>query len=92
VLRSHALLVVETAGSGYNRSMTTKTDSPDLPIDTDHDEGRAPVEADKAPGHGAYAPGLAARIGLSLGRRLPAGRTGLRAAGAVRPLALLGLT
>lgn len=72
--------------------MTTKTDSPDLPIDTDHDEGRAPVEADKAPGHGAYAPGLAARIGLSLGRRLPAGRTGLRAAGAVRPLALLGLT
>ncbi len=71
--------------------MTTKTHAQDLPVDTDDGDARTPVEADKAPGHGAYAPGLPARIGLSLGRRLPAGRTGLRAAGAVRPLALVGL-
>jgi len=76
--------------------MATRTDAPDLPMDTPLDtregETRSPVEADRAPGHGAYAPGLAARIGLAVGRRLPAGRTGLRAAGAVRPLALVGLT
>lgn len=53
---------------------------------------KAPAEAERAPGHGAYAPGFAARVGLAIGRRLPRGRTGLRAAGAVRPLALTGLT
>ncbi|MFP4518819.1 MAG: FkbM family methyltransferase [Oceanicaulis sp.] len=46
---------------------------------------------DDAPGHGAFAPGAVARIGLAIGRRLPKGRTGLRLAGAARPLALTGL-
>jgi FkbM family methyltransferase len=69
--------------------MSTKTDLPDTPaLDTAQ---TTPVESDRSPGHGAYAPGLAARIGLAIGRRLPPGRTGLRAAGAVRPLALTGL-
>ena len=43
------------------------------------------------PGHGAYAPGLVSRVGLALGRQLPKGRAGLRLAGAVRPIALLGV-
>ena len=81
-----------TVLSGYKQDMSTKTDTPELPIDAEEPAANTPVEADTAPGHGAYAPGLAARIGLAVGRRLPAGRTGLRAAGAVRPLALMGLT
>ncbi len=72
--------------------MTTKTDSSDLTTDAEDASANTPVEADTSPKHGAYAPGLAARVGLAVGRRLPAGRTGLRAAGAVRPLALVGLT
>ncbi len=72
--------------------MTTKTEMPDLPVETEAPAANTPVEAENAPGHGAYAPGLAARIGLAVGRRLPTGRAGLRAAGAVRPLALVGLT
>lgn len=50
-----------------------------------------PERAESAPDHGTYAPGWAAKLGLAIGRRLPAGRTGLRAAGAVRPLALTGV-
>jgi FkbM family methyltransferase len=52
---------------------------------------RAVSSPEAAPDHGAFAPGLAARVGLAIGRRLPAGRTGLRLAGAARPLALTGL-
>ncbi|MFW5661499.1 MAG: FkbM family methyltransferase [Oceanicaulis sp.] len=52
---------------------------------------RAVAETVKAPGHGAYAPGLVAKIGLAVGRRLPKGRAGLRLAGAARPLALSGM-
>jgi len=44
-----------------------------------------------APGYGAYAPGLVSKIGLAIGRALPASRTGLRLAGAARPLALTGV-
>ena len=44
-----------------------------------------------APGHGAFAPGLPARVGLAIGRALPKGRAGLRLAGVARPLALTGL-
>ncbi|MGJ3230503.1 MAG: FkbM family methyltransferase [Oceanicaulis sp.] len=44
-----------------------------------------------APGHGAFAPGMVARVGLAIGRALPKGRAGLRMAGAARPLALTGL-
>lgn len=46
---------------------------------------------DAPPGHGAFAPGMVARVGLAIGRRLPRGRAGLRLAGAARPLALSGL-
>jgi FkbM family methyltransferase len=46
---------------------------------------------DAPPGHGAFAPGMVARVGLAIGRSLPSGRTGLRLAGAVRPLAVSGL-
>ena len=70
--------------------MPAKTDTPDATARTA--SPNPPVEGDRSPGHGAYAPGLAARVGLAIGRRLPRGRTGLRAAGAVRPLALSGLT
>ncbi len=91
-MRRHALAVAGLSGAGYKYRMTAKTETPDLPVETDEPASNTPVEADKAPGHGAYAPGLAARFGLAVGRRLPAGRTGLRAAGAVRPLALIGLT
>lgn len=52
---------------------------------------RIPAETRHAPGHGAYAPNLIARVGLAVGRALPTGRTGLRLAGAARPLALAGL-
>lgn len=69
--------------------MTTKTD-PTTTLATASDP-RTPAESDRSPDHGAYAPGLPARIGLAIGRTLPRGRTGLRAAGAVRPLALSGL-
>lgn len=75
----------------YNTAMTTKTKLADLPVEPEAQTEQAPVEADAAPAHGAFAPGLPARIGLTIGRRLPKGRVGLRAAGAVRPLALLGL-
>lgn len=46
---------------------------------------------DAPPGHGAFAPGMVARVGLAIGRSLPRGRAGLRLAGAARPLALSGL-
>ena len=46
---------------------------------------------DGPPGHGAFAPGMVARVGLAIGRSLPKGRAGLRLAGAARPLALSGL-
>jgi FkbM family methyltransferase len=75
----------------YKIDMTTKTDSGATPAATPSQTPRPPVEGDNAPGHGAYAPSLPARLGLAIGRRLPKGRTGLRAAGAVRPLALSGL-
>ena len=80
----------EPASAVYNRPMNTKIDSPTPAIPAP--DSRPPVEGDRSPGHGAYAPGWPARLGLAIGRRLPAGRTGLRAAGAVRPLALTGLT
>lgn len=44
-----------------------------------------------APDYGAYAPGLVSKIGLAIGRALPASRAGLRLAGAARPLALTGV-
>lgn len=62
----------------------------DLPDARDAD--RIPAAGDRAPGHGAFAPGLAGRVGLAIGRRLPANRTGLKLAGIARPLALAGLT
>lgn len=76
--------------SGYNPIiMTAKTDPTDTPAPVQAQT--PPVEGDRSPGHGAYAPGFAARVGLAIGRSLPKGRAGLRAAGAVRPLALTGL-
>ena len=77
--------------AGYNTAMTTRSKTADLPADTADAPDNTPIEAETAPAHGAFAPGLPARIGLSIGRHLPKGRIGLRAAGAVRPLALLGL-
>lgn len=53
--------------------------------------GRAISGPDAGPGHGAFAPGFPARLGLAIGRALPKGRAGLRLAGAARPLALTGL-
>lgn len=80
--------------SVYNAAMTTRSSQSEQSGDLSAVEPikpGTPAEADASPGHGAYAPGLPARIGLAIGRRLPKGRTGLRAAGAVRPLALTGL-
>lgn len=85
-------LWLDTARLGISSSMTTDTDTSDLPTEAESAAANTPVEADTSPKHGAYAPCFAARIGLAVGRKLPAGRTGLRAAGAVRPLALMGLT
>ncbi len=79
------------AACGYNSAMTTKSKPADLPAEASQAADNPPVQAETAPAHGAFAPGLPARIGLSIGRRLPQGRVGLRAAGAVRPLALIGL-
>jgi hypothetical protein len=44
------------------------------------------------PGHGAYAPGLPARIGLALGRRLPAGPDGVARRRGRAPAGAVGLT
>lgn len=54
--------------------------------------GDVPAAGKRAPDHGAFSPGLAGRVGLAIGRRLPANRTGLKLAGIARPLALTGLT
>ncbi|MEQ8404227.1 MAG: FkbM family methyltransferase [Oceanicaulis sp.] len=75
--------------------MTTRNDDTHTSVelmDADAPPDRRAVSGpDAAPGHGAFAPGAVARVGLAIGRRLPSGRTGLRLAGAARPLALAGL-
>jgi len=50
-----------------------------------------PAPGAPEPSYGAFRPGLPARIGLAIGRVLPANRAGLRLAGAARPLALAGM-
>ncbi len=50
-----------------------------------------PAYESPVPGYGTYGPGLLSKIGLAIGRSLPASRTGLRLAGLVRPLALTGM-
>lgn len=71
--------------------------------DTREDEAGFEEMTEDAPGHpspaphapeaeyGAHRPGFTSRIGLAIGRALPPGRTGLKLAGAARPLALSGV-
>jgi len=61
-------------------------------LQTAEPQGSPPSHQPPVPGYGAYAPGLVSQIGLAIGRALPASRTGLRLAGAARPLALNGMT
>ncbi|PWE17451.1 hypothetical protein DDZ18_07155 [Marinicauda salina] len=51
----------------------------------------APAPGAPEPGFGTFAPGPVARVGLAIGRALPAGAAGLKLAGAARPLALSGV-
>ncbi|XBQ15186.1 MAG: FkbM family methyltransferase [Oceanicaulis sp.] len=74
----------------------SRTDAPNSMMETPDEamnptDGEGALQPDFSPGHGAYAPGFVAKIGLAVGRRLPTGRAGLRLAGAARPLALTGL-
>lgn len=50
---------------------------------------RAPARSN-APDHGRHRPSLVARAAMSAGRLLPKGESGLRLAGALKPLALSG--
>ena len=50
----------------------------------------APAPHAPTPVFGAFGPGALSRLGLAVGRMLPRGEAGLRLAGVVRPLALLG--
>ncbi|MEO1040600.1 MAG: FkbM family methyltransferase [Pseudomonadota bacterium] len=73
----------------------TKTANTDTEAVLVEAEPIAPQSATPAPNvptpqFGAYGPGLMSRLGLAVGRLLPRGEAGLRLAGAVRPLALLG--
>jgi FkbM family methyltransferase len=90
-------MVFAGPASGYKAVMTTtRQDETEFAADgarAGETAGRAAMTGpDGGPGHGAYAPGAIARVGLAIGRRLPKGRAGLRLAGAARPLALTGLT
>ncbi|MEQ8406183.1 MAG: FkbM family methyltransferase [Oceanicaulis sp.] len=75
--------------------MTTHDDDSPLSaerVTAEQGAARAAITSpDTPPGHGAFAPGMVARVGLAIGRSLPKGRAGLRLAGAARPLALSGL-
>ena len=64
---------------------------PETPPAESRPRARALSGPDGPPAHGAFAPGMVARVGLAIGRSLPRGRTGLRLAGAARPIALSGL-
>jgi len=79
----------------YNEAMTTiQNDESSISVERmpANDAARAAITGpDAPPGHGAFAPGMVARVGLAIGRTLPKGRAGLRLAGAARPLALSGL-
>lgn len=72
-----------------NEKTSDETDFEELAESTGE---RTPAPGEAVPGHGAFAPGLAGRLGLAIGRRLPANRTGLKLAGIARPLALTGLS
>lgn len=78
----------------YKHAMTeTRPDTePRFEELPDTASGHVPATGERAPGHGAFSPGIAGRVGLAIGRRLPANRTGLKLAGIARPLALTGLT
>lgn len=81
------------ASRGYKQDMSETHDKTtgfeDLPDPRGAD--RVPATEPREPGHGTFAPGLTGRIGLAIGRALPAGQAGLKLAGAARPLALTGL-
>lgn len=52
---------------------------------------RSLAETDTGPAHGMFRPGLTSRLGLTIGRALPAHRVSLRLAGIARPLAMSAL-
>ncbi len=64
---------------------------PPAPPEVKRAQGGPVSHEPPAPGYGAYAPGFVSKIGLAIGRALPASRAGLRLAGAARPLALSGM-
>ena len=70
----------------------TREDEPGFEEMTEDDPGH-PSPAPHAPEarYGVHRPGFSSRVGLAIGRALPPGRTGLRLAGAARPLALSGV-
>lgn len=70
----------------------SNTDQTNVAPAADPASARHPTAPDAAtPGYGAFAPGTLSRIGLKIGRALPASRLGLRLAGLARPLALHGV-
>lgn len=77
----------------YKQAMSdpTKTEPEFEDLPSAREDERMPASGPRAPGHGAFAPGLASKLGLAIGRSLPAGRTGLKLAGIARPLALTGV-
>lgn len=72
-----------------NDTYSSQSASDDLPAESESE--RTPQSGPDDPTYGQFQPGAAARIGLAIGRRMPAGRAGLKLAGLARPLALTGL-
>lgn len=70
----------------------TETETGFEPLPDAAAQERNPAPGTPEPRHGTYRPGLAGKVGLAIGRHLPANRTGLRLAGLARPLALTGLS
>lgn len=52
---------------------------------------REVTATDPGPAHGRFRPGIVSRVGMAIGRALPAGRTGLKLAGIAQPLAMSAL-
>lgn len=61
----------------------------DVPAQVGKDQN--PSVRTPEPDYGSFQPGALSRMGLAIGRQLPANRTGLKLAGVARPLALTGL-
>lgn len=72
---------------------TTDTPKSDDRFEEMKDEtaSRELAATDPGAAHGRFRPGLTSRVGMAIGRALPAGRTGLKLAGIARPLAMSAL-